>query len=366
MVTIAAEGPRRGRALVAYLREGAAIERDDDPRLDHHTNRWESRCLVRCLAARGFEIDVIDFRDAGFQPRSWSDYDLVLDIERNLGRWHDHLPESARRLMHLTGSWYGHSNAAIAARLADLERRRGVRLEALAVRDADAYGRSIEAAEACSLIGNATTHATYPDRWRAKLVPMKVTASRCVCKDLDRGGPREFLWLNGADPVLKGLDLVLEAFADRPDRTLHVVGPVRDAAGFHETYRRELEELSNIRLHGWMNPASEAFAAIAERCFAFVSASCTEGMSSSAVTAMKIGLLPIVSRNTGVDLPAGCGRIIEHASIESIGAAVDEVAALSDGQVLEQARTCRAMIEREHSRAAFSARMASHLDAVLG
>lgn len=366
MVTIAAKGPRRGRALVSYLREGAAIERDDDPRLDHHTNRWESRCLVRCLAARGFAVDVIDFKDADFEPRCWSDYDVVLDIGLNLGRWHERLPGSTRRLMHLTGSWFGYSNAAIALRLDDLERRRGVRLEAVATRDAEAYGRSIEAAEACSLIGNATTHATYPERWRAKLVPMKVTASRCVRKNLEGDRSREFLWFNGADPVLKGLDLVLEAFADRPDRTLHVVGPVRDAAGFHETYQRELEELPNIRLHGWMNPASAAFGAIAERCVAFVSASCTEGMSSSAVTAMKIGLLPIVSRNTGVDLPAGCGRIIEHASIESIGAAVDGVDALSDRQVLEQARTCRAMIEREHSRAAFSARMASHLDVVLG
>jgi glycosyltransferase involved in cell wall biosynthesis len=357
---------RRGRALVSYIREGAVIAGDDDPRLDEHTNRWESRCLVRELAGRGFEVDVIDFRDAGFDPTSARpSYDLLFDLHVNLGRWHERLPKATRRLMHLTGSWFGFSNAAIARRCDQLEARRGVRLAPLATRDEAAYGRSIEAAEACSLIGNAVTLATFPERWRAKMTPMKVTASRCARKDIARPLGREFLWLAGADPVLKGLDLALEVFAARPDRTLHVVGPVGEAGEFHKAYRRELDSLPNIRLHGWMNPASERFATIADRCFACLSTSCTEGMSSSAVTAMSVGLLPILSVNTGVDLPAGCGTLLEHCSIDAIGAAVDEAASHTEAEVRAQVLECREMIDREHSREAFARRMSIHLDEVL-
>lgn len=49
------------------------------------------------------------------------------------------------------------------------------------------------------------------------------------------GGEREnFLWLGSRGAVLKGLDLVLEAFARMPD--LQVSGPVEDEADFAAAY----------------------------------------------------------------------------------------------------------------------------------
>jgi hypothetical protein len=55
--------------------------------------------------------------------------------------------------------------------------------------------------------------------------------------------------------VHKGLDLVLEAFADMPEYHLTVCGPIQKEQDFERAYYRELYQVPNIRrLAGLMSP----------------------------------------------------------------------------------------------------------------
>ena len=62
--------------------------------------------------------------------------------------------------------------------------------------------------------------------------------------------------ISGTGLVYNGLDLVLEAFAQEPDLTLHVVGPVQTEPDFVQIYKNELFHTPNIKVHGYLTPRS--------------------------------------------------------------------------------------------------------------
>ena len=66
-------------------------------------------------------------------------------------------------------------------------------------------------------------------------------------KDFDRCR-NSFLWFGSNALVHKGLDRVLEAFAEMPEYHLTVCGPIHEERDFLATYHRELFDTPNIRM----------------------------------------------------------------------------------------------------------------------
>ncbi len=363
-----ADGAARGRVLFSYL-EQPLLWPDDAPGFALHGNGWESREIARIFVGEGFAVDAINWADDAFVPAR--PYDVVFDISRNLGRLAPLLPR-ALKLLHCTGSDAGYQNAAEARRVEELTRRRGGSYRAQrTVAFPGAQALSLEAADACSLLGNERTLATYPERVRAKMRTVAVSAS-----DLgpNRKGPgayvpaeREFLWFFGWGAVHKGLDLLLEVFAAHPEWTLNVVGSALEEPEFVRLYRTELTALPNIRAHGFLSPGGPEFGAIVRRCFCFVAPACSEGTSAAAVTCLQAGLFPIVSRDTGVSLPAGCGIWLESCSLEEIAGAVAAAHRMPEAALATQSGAVQREALRRHSREAFRDEMSAFLrDALRG
>ena len=165
----------RGRALLSYIRESALAD-DKNPILDGHSNRWESREIGRILVDLGYRTDVIDYNDGGFRPDR--EYDVVVDIHSNLQRLAQILPDATRKILHITGSYPGYSVRKELERIAFLEKRRNALYTPKRVVDSVLFDRSLQIAEACSLIGNEWTLATFPERYREKITLVRVSASR--------------------------------------------------------------------------------------------------------------------------------------------------------------------------------------------
>src|SRR5205085_6890304 len=104
-----------------------------------------------------------------------------------------------------------------------------------------------------------------------------------------------FLWLSSGGLVHKGLDLALEAFAAMPDCHLTVCAPVETEEDFCRAYRKELYDTPNITTVGWVDIESAQFHAIADSCISVMSTSCSEGGSTSVVSAVHAALIPIAS-----------------------------------------------------------------------
>src|SRR5258708_37727719 len=110
---------------------------------------------------------------------------------------------------------------------------------------------------------------------------------------------------------------------------------------FDTLYETELYRTPSLRHHGSMTTDTRSFLAATSRCFAFVAPAASEGASTAVVTCLDLGLFPIVSRDVGVDLPDGCGIILETCEIDEVEQAMAAAPALPPAGVLGPTEACR-------------------------
>ncbi len=362
MLSLQPRQAARGRALCSYL-----LVHPDEEESDGHSSRWECAEIVRLLLDLGFGVDLIDFRNYGFLPEA--QYDLALDAGINLQRLAPLFDVHTRKLLHLTTSYVRYANEAEIRRVEELEQRRSCLYAPKVMAPyCELWDRSLQVADACSLIGNRQTRATYPEHFHPKITRVTVSASRLQrVKEPQEYVPRdrEFVWFFGVGAVHKGLDLVLEVFACHPQWKLNVIGNASEERDFAKIYRRELCELANIRMHGPMSPSSPAFQEIVRRCFCFVAPSCSEGISPAAATLLQVGLYPIVSRQCGIDLPPGCGMELRDCSLREIETRAQEAFTMPDAELQRQIGQMQRCAAKQYSRERFSGDMLSFLEAAL-
>lgn len=350
--------PKR-RVLLSYLEQPLSLP-ESSPHFLGHTNFWESRAIADIFQKLGYQVEAINWSDREFIPIG--KYDVVFDIFANLGRLSSLLGRDTVKFLHCTGSDPYYQNAAEIKRVEEVNRRRnGNYVPKRVLAEPEWTYISLEAADACSLIGNEHTRSTYPEKYRKKMELVTVSASEID----DRGkkirdhvpSKREFLWFFGNGVVHKGLDLLLEIFAAHPNLHLHIVGDVTAEEDFCEIYKKELTDTDNIHLHGYLFPTSVEFQSLLQDVFCFVAPSCSESISTAAVTCLQLGLYPILSRDTGVSLPTGCGLYIEKLTTDYIEKLVLAVMEMKDDEIIYQTRQTQEDALKRFSRKAFKDRM---------
>ena len=355
------------RALVSFYRAPVLLP-DDHPALGFQSAYLDTREVCRILLGRGFDLDVVDIGSDASPPGEA--YDLVFGVHDDLVRHRARAAAGALRVQWMTGRHPAVQNAAEAARVAALLARRGGAYEPKRqIEGVEAELEAIRLADRGILIGNRATLATYPEEWRVKISLIPVCAGRILApKPRHRLVPaeREFLWLNSFGAVLKGLDLAIEAVLADERLVLNIVGLVDQEADFAALYPDALDGHPRIRRHGYLATDSQRFQAVADRCAAFLLPSASEGMSGSAATCLQLGLYPIVSRESGIDLPAGSGRYLETCSIEEIGQAMAEVRAMPLASLEAAIATCQRQALALYSRTATTRRLDGIFGELLG
>lgn len=351
-------GSPSGFAVVSYLKtafEGGA-------RLGGHSNVWEARVLVEWFLKKRFLVHVLDFNNRSYLPDR--EVDVVLDIESNLSRLKRYYSSGTIKIMHLTGSFPRFQNEAELSRIQDFKARHGVSLlPRRQVYNESDFVESIHLADACSLLGNAWTLSTYPTCYRQKISLIDVSASQL----LSVKSPREFLtgteylWFFGGGAVHKGLDLVIDAFSKLDHLTLNIVGDLESESDFFQFYKGSLKKL-NIRYWGYLDPSSDTFNEVARKCFSFIAPSCSESMSAACATLLRLGLFPVLSRQTGIDLPLGAGFYLETLSVNEIIDKIGLVEALSRDELHRQIRLIQQDANKRYCRENFKERTWNFLD----
>ena len=74
---------------------------------------------------------------------------------------------------------------------------------------------------------------------------------------------------------------------------------------------------------------------------------------------MCAGLYPIVSKNAGVDLPNGCGIVIDDLTPESVEKAMSDFLRITEKEINRQTQHCRDYVLLKHSRESFVATVES-------
>jgi len=343
----------RGDVLLSYVIEPFLLKRGELVSRAH-TNNWESLQMAKTFLDLGYHVDTIGSYNVDFAPKK--DYRVFISDRNNLERIAKLLPEACLKIAHLDTAHWLFNNEASYARCLGLQSRKGVTIpNSMRLQ---APNLAIEYADYAMTLGNEFTMGTY--RYANKPI-IRIPISTCVLnqwsEDKDYEACRKnFLWFGSSGMVHRGVDLLLEAFAEMPEYHLTLCGPVERETNFVKAYSRELYHSPNIHMVGWVDIASDMFKEITQRCGCLIYPTCSEGGGGSVLTCMHAGIVPIVSYEASVDVNEEYGVLLKTCSITDIQDAVRTAAEFPAWKLESMSRKAWEFARANHTRERFADR----------
>jgi glycosyltransferase involved in cell wall biosynthesis len=348
------------RALLSYI-TGPFKLSTDDPSNSQFSYTGIARSIVRVLNELGYVVDVVEWLDTVFVPKK--KYDLFIghggcnfeNIARNL-------PSHVIKIYFSTGIYWQEFNPREEERFRWLEKRRGIRLPYDRwIQYSEEYAN--ESADGIICLGNQVAKDSYSK------FPLVINLNNAAYHDdrYDRtkkdfaSGRDKFLFFSGWGNVHKGLDLLLEAFA-QVDAHLYICQAI--SPDFHKVYRQELEDFPNIHLMGHVPIRSPEFYELVDRCNFVILPSCAEGQPGSVVDCMHQGLIPVVSRESNIDT-GDYGITLPNCSINEIVKAVNYLSQQSPDRCDKMSRQVRKVALTDFSESTFLKNMRHAIECVI-
>jgi len=319
VVTLTPNGDSKGHVLLAYILEPFLGQ--DANSYTSHTHFWESYQIAKTYLDMGYCVDVIDYRNHSFTPKI--PYTLFVSARTNFERIAKKLNEDCIRVVHLDTAHWIFNNSTAYNRYEELQKRRGVTVRCRKIME---QTWAIEAANCATVLGNSFTVGTYAYA-NKPIYQLSVPTCRTYTwpdnKDFE-ACRNNFIWMGSSGVVNKGLDLVLEAFAELPDCRLSVCGPIDEEKEFEKAYYKELYQSTNIKTMGWVDVNSDMFLDITGDSIALIYPSCSEGQAGAVATCMQAGIIPIVSYESGIDVD-DFGVLLEKCTVAEIKEAINKI-----------------------------------------
>ena len=339
----------KGHVLVSYIIESFLID-SNHPDFRSHTHYWETRQIVNTFLELGYAVDLISYRNTSFRPER--NYDFFVSARTNFDRLAALLNDTCIKVAHLDTAHWITSNHYAYRRLFNLVQRRNVALKG-SIRMIE-QNLAIENADLATVLGNAFTIESYAYANKPMYrIPISSTIEYEWQKRDINSIRRNYLWFGSGGFVHKGLDLVLELFADLPDHQLFVCGPFENEGAFLQEYHRELFETGNIHPVGWVDVNDIKFKNILDQCLGIIYPSCAEGGGGSVISCMHAGVIPVVSYEASVDTN-GNGITLADSSLSEMRDAVTRLSGLPVSELAEMARETWEFASNTHSKESFA------------
>jgi glycosyltransferase involved in cell wall biosynthesis len=349
VVSLKPKQPSKGNVLLSYriepflLKPGQSMPND-------HTWYWEVWQIAQTFLDLGYNVDVIQFHNDKFVPQK--DYAFFIDIRHRMEALAPKLNKDCIKIFHVDIANMVFRNAAECNRLLEVQQRKGVTLKPQRF---EVPNLGIEYADCAIVLGNDFTTDTF--KYANKPMYRIPISSPVVYpypdkKDFEAVRKR-FLWFGGSALVLKGLDLVLDAFAQMPEYHLTICGPVSNDKEFEKAFYKELYETPNIHTYGWIDVSSPDFIEVTNNCLGLVYPSVSEGQSGAVISCLQSGLIPILSYESGVDVH-DFGVIFDNLSLEEIKAKVISISNLPEEDLKLMSRQAWEYARANHTKEKFA------------
>jgi glycosyltransferase involved in cell wall biosynthesis len=350
----------RHRALLLYTLEAFL----PSGRAEGHQNAAQQRTLARVLGEMGYVVDVVDYLETR-RRLLWRKYDLVVDLyPRRRPLYEKRLRPNAKKIAYLTGSDVEFSNRAERQRLDDLKRRRGIELPPR--RQAEPIPRDVLADfDAWLYFGNARTLSTFAPRPGQRAYRLFNNGLDGITPtDPTLRNPRRFLFLGGYGQVHKGLDLLLETFAEASDLHLTVCSQFEREPDFVRAFRREMYGVQSVKAVGFVDVRSPRFRELQSTCGHLILPSCSEGEATNVTVGLSFGLPCVVSDVCGFDDPEI--QVLPDCTPATIAAEVRRLAATPRADLETASRASVALMQRRYRPEHYEASVRAGLAAALG
>jgi len=333
--TAGASGEMKKRGLVTYAAHSFYLTADEVKFASQSTAPINLE-IARAFNRLGYVVDVVDWKDGSFMPMTH--YDVLFGMGPNFKGWLPLLDDKTLKIYWGTGEYWAYDNAAVNARVAAFNARRRTKIP---LQKKESCGE--ELADAVIVTANQVILDTYRKHNPRLSAIDNIALNILPPPDLDHRNfsvaCKNFLWMGNDNFIRRGLDLVLDVFTQLPDLHLWVCGPLKSETerAFIRAYRRELFRTPNIHPIGWIDIHAEQFRRLMDSCGFAIYASCTEAMSGSILNCLGRGLIPLISRDVGLDTE-DFGVTFRHDSVESIRRVVSDMANASPDVCRRMAR----------------------------
>ena len=316
--------PPRGRALVSFVAGSLPADAARGRSLWFNPN-GASLEIVRALNELGFVVDMVSFNDTDFRPTR--PYDVFIGhASYNFRQIVEALPAHVPRAYYSTGSYWRFFNSENAKRYDRFCERNGMKRESVETRreplDQD-YSLSITDLLICMGPETAKTFAPSGVKQIAEINNAAYLDANLsgLTRDYSRAS-KHFIYYGGAGNIVKGLDLLIEAFAAEPDCHLHLYTPLEEE--MIQAYRRELSAPNihySFHLRFWPGRVRE----LLKSCAFSVQCGFTTGQTTSMIASMGYGLVPVMNRDASIQTPC---VLIEDNTVAAIRSAIRQASQL--------------------------------------
>ena len=309
------------------------------------SNRGICQEIARVLNEMGYVVDIVNYDNSKWNPDK--NYDLFIGHAGiNFERISRALPGNVPRIYFSTGIYWQEWNRCASQRINDLAKRKGIYFKPDRSISMDEEYANREA-NGIICLGNehaVKTYSKFQNVIGINNAVFPITSEDWRKKDYGLG-KNHFLFFSGRGNVHKGLNLLLEAF-ENTDLHLHVCQHIDPE--FKRIFSRELTELPNVHLHGFVRMRSRKFEELAKQCNWIISATCAEGQPGAVLEGMGYGLIPILPDSANIDFE-GWGFRLENFGIETIREIVKKASELEPEECMRQSIGVSQLIRENYS-----------------
>lgn len=312
-----------------------------------HPNYFECIAISDTLKKYNISLDVIDYRYEG--RIDYSKYEYILGFGLPFQKSLTSKNKKLKRIIYHAGPNIQHTNFIEAKRVNEFNNLNSLSLSP----ERETYWPwvfSTVSAHAIIHTGNSWTRSTY-NEFEQDLYTLPVMSILDEAHEPIKfnDNARDFIWIGGNGAIWKGLDLVIEAFKMlKTDSKLHIFGPVINEPDFYNFYKDEFEDNDSILFHGMVDINSNPFKDVVKNCAYTVFPGSSEGGASSVLTSMHLGLIPVVTIQSSIDLKE-FGVLIDDLDVNSTLLAMKKALDLDENEIFRQKNAVIEHIKKNHS-----------------
>lgn len=329
---------RMGYALFYYKTDAFLLPRFAERY--SHTNHWEALEIARILNRLGFWIDIIDRTADISRLRLEDKYGIFIGIGAgDSGRYYADIASkvpSAVKIFYALGPEPDLSNELIRRRYDYFHKRhpgKEVMMRRL-IKHVDIQ-KAMSVTDVIFCNGDESTTKSYI-KFGKPIERIYMSSSPKLNADIAqlRGrSPKKFLYFGGNGNIVKGLDLVIEAFSQLPEVELYICAP--NEPDFNAVYADVLAQSKNIHWLGFIEVGGNVFNKITSECGYVILPSCSEGSATSVLACMRRGLVPVITYECGIDV-GDFGHLIKDVAVEQLAGQIKAIAKTSPAELFER------------------------------
>lgn len=316
----------------------------------YHQSYRQALDIAKILCGFGYSVDVVDFRDQEFHPKQT--YDLVISHRLSFRGLEAALKQSTFKIYLSSGFAHHIANFNQKLRLDNLVKRRGSSIGGLTWDTEDLS--FLEIADAIIGFGNQFVMDGWQTIFKGPCHGFNNYSTDSVLpitRDFNEAR-KHFIFLGSGQQLRKGLDLLLEIFPSHPDLHLWICSHYKRERDFCALYKKELFQTGNIHPCGFVDITGTKFRNIVRKCATIVYPTCSEGSPGSLINAMAYGMLPIATREAGVNIEP-YGLLLPDHNLETIERAIISVSQMDPFEISSRSQGICNIIKEQYSQTAF-------------